>query len=338
MRPRQRDMSGMNDGLDRPRPVDDDEPARRLRDVLHLRGGRERAPLPVAERALHPGERLVRRHVADHRHHRIVRQIVGAVERHQVIARDGPDRGRRSALRHAVRVEPVDQPVEDDAGDVGWIVVADLKSRQNQVALPLDLGGREGRPARHVGEQVECEVEAVLHHDGVDEPEVACGSHGQRAADVVDGAGDLLGGARDGSLVEELPDERGDPRLAGRVGHRPGAQDHPHVDRRLLVMAHVDHLEAVVERPDLVVRKDDVARQERRRRILARPVHLLRVRLRRDREDEADRRQRRQRRRRAAPGSPPRARRAPRSPRGHCSPRRAPRGRMVSTSRLLSRR
>ena len=238
---------------------------------------------------------------------------MGAVERRQVVARDGPDRLRRSALRHAVRVEPVDQSVEDETGDVRRIVVADLKSRQDLVALPLDLGWREGGPARHVGEQVEREVEAVLHDDDVDEPEIARDADGQPPADVVDGAGDLLGGAGGRALVEELPDERGDPRLAGRVGHRAGAQDHPHVDRRLLVMADVDHLEAVVERPDLVVRKDDVARQERRRRILARPVHPLRVRLRRDREDEADRRQRRQRRqrrRRAAPGSPPRARRA----------------------------
>ena len=317
---------------------DDHQPPRRRRHVFHLRRARQRPPLPVAERALHAGERLLRRDVPDHGQHRVVGQVVGAVEGCKVVPGDGPDRLRRSALRHAVGVEPIDQPVEDHPGDVGRVVVADLHSRQDLVALALDLGGREGRPARHVGQQIECEVEAVLHDDHVDEPEVARRAYRQRAADAVDGAGDLLGGPRRGSLVEELADERRDPRLARRVGHRAGAQDHPHVDHRLLVMADVHHLEAVAERPDLVVRKDDVPCQKRRRRIFPRPVHSLRVRLRRERRQQAGHKERGKRRQHAPPIRPTRVRRVHRRTRPHCIPRRAPRGRMVSTSRLSSRR
>ena len=109
----------------------------------------------------------------DNGQHGIVGQIVRAMKRHQVAARDGADRPRRTALGHAVRVESVDQTVEDDVGNVGGIVVADLQARQHLVALPLDLGRREGRAPRHVGQQIEGEVEAVLHDEDVDETEVA---------------------------------------------------------------------------------------------------------------------------------------------------------------------
>ena len=106
-------------------------------------------------------------------------------------------------------MEAVDQPVEDDIGNVRGIVVADLQrqARQDLVALPLDLVRRERRAPRHVGEQIEGEVEAVLHHEDVDEPEVAGRARVQGAADAVDGTGYLLGRARRRPLVEELPDE-----------------------------------------------------------------------------------------------------------------------------------
>ena len=331
MRPRQRDVAGVNDGLHRPRLVDDDQAPRRRRHVVGGHHRRERARPPIAESALHPGERFLGGDVADDREHRVVRQVVGAMERHQVAARDGADRPRRAALRHAVGMETVDEPVEHDVGDVRRIVVADLQARQHLVALPLDLGRREGRTARHVGQQVEREVEAVLHHQDVDKPEVAGRAHAQRAADVVDAAGDLLGRARRRPLLEELPDERGDARLAGRIGRGAGPQDHPHVDCRLLVMADVDDLQPVRQGADLVVGEVDVALEQRRRRILARPVEPLPGRGGSDRQPAHDRRQhQRADTRRTQPGH--------RIPPRHWPARREPRGRMVSTSRLSSRR
>ena len=280
MRPRQGGVTGVNDGLHGSRLVDHDEAPRRRRDVVGGRRRRERTAPPVAEGALDPGERFLRGDVPHNGQHGVVGQIVRAVECHQVAAGYGADGPRRAALGHAVGMEAVDQPVEDDVGDVRRIVVADPQTRQHLVALPFYLVRREGRAPRHVGEQIEGEVEAVLHHEDVDEAEIAGRAHAQRAADAVDAAGYLLGGARRRPLIEELTDERGDAGLAGRIGRGAGAQDHPHVDRGLLVMTDVDDAEPVVQGPDLVVREIDVAPQKRRRRLLARPVDPLRGRRR----------------------------------------------------------
>ena len=328
MRPRQCAVAGVYDGLYRARLVDDHEAPGRIRDVVrgHRLGKRTRPP--VAERALHLGESLFGRDVSDNGKHRVVRQVVRAMERDQVGARDGTDRPRRAALRQAVGMEAVHEPVEDHAGDVGRIVVADPQAGQDLVALPLDLGLRKGRPPRDVGEQVEREVEAVLHHEDVDEPEVARRAHAQRAADAVDGAGDLLGGARCRPLVEKLPDERGDTRLAGRVRRGAGAQDHAHIHRGLLVIADIDDLQPVVQGADLVVRKIDVAPQERRRRLLGRPVDSLR-RGRRCNRGPCEKRGEPSHR------TPPAIH--PLRPH-HCPVRREPRGRIVNTRRLSSRR
>ena len=62
-------------------------------------------------------------------------------------------------------------------------------------ALPLDLFRRERRPLHDVGHQIERDVVAVLHHDGVDEAQVGAGAGAEHAADEVDRLGDLLGAA-----------------------------------------------------------------------------------------------------------------------------------------------
>ena len=67
VRTRQGDVAGVYDRLHRPRPVDDDEPSGGPRDVVGGHCRRRRARLPVAERALHPGERLFRRDVSRRR-------------------------------------------------------------------------------------------------------------------------------------------------------------------------------------------------------------------------------------------------------------------------------
>ena len=311
----------MDDRLDRPRAVDDDEASRRRRDLLRRRGGwYDLARFPITQRPFDTGECLVGGHVAHDRRHGVVRQVVGPVELHQVVAGDGADRCRHPPLRHPVRMEAVDQPVEHDAGDVGRIVVVHLEARQDAAADPLDLLIRERRMPRHVGHQVESEVEAVLHHQDVDEAQLARGADRQDAADAVYRVGDRLGGARPRALIEELPDKRGHARLAGRVGRRASLQDHPDADRRLLVVAHIDNVEAVRQRPDLIVGKNHVAADQRRWRLLARPVDPLRGGRGRQRERHGH--NRRDRRRKAAPHRPPPL----------------PRGRIVSTSRVSSRR
>ncbi len=57
----------------------------------------------------------------------------------------------------AVRMKPVDQPIEDHAGEIVGIVVADLQARQDLLTLPLDFLGGERRMAREVGHEIERE-------------------------------------------------------------------------------------------------------------------------------------------------------------------------------------
>ena len=60
---------------------------------------------------------------------------------------DGSDSGV-PLFGQAVRMEAVDQPIEDDRRDVVGILVADLQARQRLLPLPLDLLELERRIAR----------------------------------------------------------------------------------------------------------------------------------------------------------------------------------------------
>ena len=57
----------------------------------------------------------------------------------------------------------------------------------------------------------------------------------------------------------------------------PGADQQPHADRRLFVVQDGDDLQSVRQRLDLVGRELDVARRQRTRRPLGRPVPGLRL-------------------------------------------------------------
>ena len=320
------------------RLVHHDQPARGRRRLDEARH-RQVAPLPVAEDAADAGQRLVRGHVADDGQDRVVGDVVRAVERRQVGAADALQRGGRAVHRPAVRVPAVDELAEDDAGHVARIVLADLHARQQLAAVALDLGRVVGRPARDVGQQVEGEVEVVLQHQDVDEAQVAPGAHGEAAADVVDGRGQLLRAAAGRALVEQLGGHGGDAGQLVRVVRRAGADQQADVHDGLLVRAHHHHLQAVVEPLELVLREVHLGREQRRRRGLGRPVGDLR---RRGGRRAGQRQSQSQRRQHGGGRTAPR----PRAPTGHrdATPRlgrrkpREPRGRMVSTSRLSSRK
>ena len=65
---------------------------------------------------------------------------------------------------------------------------------------------------RDVRHQVEPDVQAVLHHDGLDEAEVGAGAGAERAADRIDRVGDLLGRPRRRALIEQRRRQRRDAR------------------------------------------------------------------------------------------------------------------------------
>ena len=185
-------------------------------------------------------------------------------------------RCRRAGIRPAVAVRTVDEPLEHDAGEIFRIVVADSERRQHLLALQLDLLGCKRRVLGDVGHHVQPHVEAVLHDDRLHEGEFSAGARAEHAADRIDAVLNLLGGLRRRALIEQRRGQRRHARLVRRILRAAGADHQPDADGRLLVMRHRDHLEAVAERLQRIGRELDVARRQRPRRPLRRPVGHLR--------------------------------------------------------------
>jgi hypothetical protein len=127
------------------------------------------AALPVAEDFLHAFEGFLGGDVADDGQNCVIGHEVLAMVGNQVVASDRRQRLRRSALRQAVRMKSVDQPIENGVGNKSRILEVHLQRRQGLPALSLDLFRRKRRVARHIGQQPQTGIEAVLHDDDVDE-------------------------------------------------------------------------------------------------------------------------------------------------------------------------
>ena len=55
-------------------------------------------------------------------------------------------------MRHAVRVESVDQSSEHHAGEIRWVVEADLNTGEYLLTLPLDFGRVKRWSTRDLGQ------------------------------------------------------------------------------------------------------------------------------------------------------------------------------------------
>ena len=83
-------------------------------------------------------------------------------------------------------MKSVDQPIEHGVGNESGIVEIHLQRRQRLLALPLDFFRRKRRVARHIGQQLQTGIKAVLHDDDVDEGQIGAGPGAHLAADEVD--------------------------------------------------------------------------------------------------------------------------------------------------------
>ncbi len=196
----------------------------------------------------------------------------------EIVARQRRDRLRRAAVGHPVRVKAVDQTIEDGVGDVFRILGADLQARQHLLALPLDFSGRERRKSCHVGQHLHAAVEAVLHHDHVEERQIGGRARPHRAPDEIDGVGEFLRRTRravTGRFHPLIKQGCREPRRAElflRIRRRTRSDEQTHAHDRLLVVKHDHHLETVGQRLQFVGRKLDIARRQRARRTLRGPV------------------------------------------------------------------
>ena len=324
VRPGQAQMADPDFRLHRVCLVDHDQaPGRRRR--RGMVGGRQGARLPVAKGLLGGGQGLGDADIADDAQQGVVGNEPGRVELAQVLGCDGRQRLGRAGVGQPVGVEPVHEPVEDQAGDRVGVLEIDAHARQRLLALTIELFGAERRPPDDVGEQLEAEGEAVFHHQDVGHRQVAARAGVEPAADGVDGIGNLRRVAGPGALVQQRRRQGAHALLAGRILGAAGADQQAQRDHRLLVMLHDDDLQAVGQRLDLVGRKVDLARRQRARRTLDGPVGHLRAGHRRH-EHGGSRGSRPQPP--ARPCGPP----AMQSGAGHCV---APFGMIVITSRLV---
>ena len=184
--------------------------------------------------------RLVRIHVAHHRHHEVARahdaRLVGA-ERRRVDARH---RLARAEQGTPVGMGPVERAGEEVEGARAQSVLPAGDGGERVAALALDLLGREGRREDHLREQLEDGVEAVGRA-------VEGEAHAVAAREAVDVRGEGLHAACEvrrrvsgGSAQPGARQEARDPRIVGTLGelsalHRQ-AQRH---DRGLVARQHV---------------------------------------------------------------------------------------------------
>ncbi len=163
--PRNPQMPDPHFGLDRVGFVDHDHATARL-GRFHERLRLHVALRPVAEYLLRGRERLFGGHVADDCEDGVVRHEIFLLKRREVIVGNRAERVGRTALRQAVRMEPVHHPIEYRVRDVLGILKADLQSRERLLFLAVDFGGGKRGVARHVRQHAHSGLEAVLHdHD-----------------------------------------------------------------------------------------------------------------------------------------------------------------------------
>ena len=152
------------------------------------------APRPLAERALGAGERLFGGDVADDGEDGVVGAEPLLVERQQIVARDA----RRSTLgvpesRPAVRMEPVDQPIEHDVGEELRILVADLACPTASAAAAA-RSPRARTPGCCATSETMSSPKFRLSFitTALMKRQIGAGAGAHRAADRVDRVGDLL--------------------------------------------------------------------------------------------------------------------------------------------------
>ena len=229
-------------GLDRPRPIDEQNIRARLgRRRGRQRDGRRRAG-PAAERGPGEGLRLIERQVSRHDEQRPRGAEATAGEGDHILAGDAPQRLRGGAA--SIGIATVDLPGEEPARHAPRLRQLELQPRQGTGACELHLVRGEGGVAGDVSQELERQIRAVAQHVGRHGQDVRIGRGAEAPACALDLRGDLLRGPRCRSLGHQLGRQPGEAFLAVGIVNvtRPEAQRHR--DHRLLVVLDDHHPQA----------------------------------------------------------------------------------------------
>ncbi len=116
---------------------------------------------------------------------------------------------------------------EDFVDEVVGVVLVHLDFFEDDAALAGDVLGGERRVQNQVGENIKCNRNMLVEHLDVKADTFFRGEGVHVAADGIDLAGDLLGGAVLGAFEDHVLDEMGDAvrlrRLVARTGLKPNA-------------------------------------------------------------------------------------------------------------------
>ena len=114
--------------------------------------------------------------------------------------------------------------------EVVGVVLVHLDLFEDDALLAGDVFGGEGGVEDEVGEKVECGGNILVEHLDVEADGLFAGEGVEVAADGVDLAGELLGGARGGALEDHVLDEVGDAVEVGGLVAGAGVDPDAHGD------------------------------------------------------------------------------------------------------------
>ncbi len=152
---------------------------------------------------------------------------VEAEEGGLVEARDGLGGAEDGAAEGVVLPEVLGEELVDE---VVGVVFVHLDLFEDDALLAGDVLGREGGVEDEVGEEIEGGGDVLVEDLDVEADHLFAGEGVEVAADGVDLAGELLGGAGGGALEDHVLDEVGDPVEGGGLVAGAGADPGAHGD------------------------------------------------------------------------------------------------------------
>ena len=163
----------------------------------------------------------------------------------------------------------IDQRVDQRVGDRARICVSFLDAHQRLVAHALEVGGGEGRLGHHGAEQLQPGFGVIARQLDLGRTALELTRRRQLGAELRDRVGERELVHRPGALVEQIPGERGEPRVFGDLLRRARAHHDARGHQRQRVVLDDEHGQAVLQAGALHGRHLELGHRSGRRTRLA---------------------------------------------------------------------